>query len=285
MKNQTTKNKLERKDWKDYELQILKVYREKYPKKLVLDNQKIKGRHSKRLRQIDVIVYSKDGQKIDLIIECKNLSRTVTVGILDAFYGKLHDLGIKRGIIVSTQGHSSSTQNYANSKGIILETISYEYLKDYYYIPPREIPEIFMKATRYRTPYCDSCDIRALYEIGEVYGMAEHEPLYCPKCKVELLEVRSDANHRVIKIFKGKVLTEKEINDVVAKHIYATKAEWICDFYFPGFHISADSICFICKHEFCEFPPTRSKTEYENKYVCSECLMSQRTLLLDYKYL
>jgi hypothetical protein len=49
--------------------------------------------------------------------------------------------------------------------------------------------------------------------------------------------------------------------------------------------ISSNNNCFICKHEFCEFPPTRSKIEYKTKNVCSECFMSRRTLLMDYKYL
>lgn len=285
MKNQTTKNKLERKDWKDYELQILKIYREKYPKRLVLDNQKIAGRHSKKPRQIDVIVYKTDCQRIDLIIECKNLNKTVTVGILDAFYGKLHDLGIKRGVIVSTKGFSTSTKNYAKKKNIVLESIDYEYLKDYYYILPNEVPEVLSKATRYSVPYCETCDISILYEIGEVYGMAEHEPLYCPKCKTELTEVRSDANHRVVKIFRGDTLLESEVKEVIARHINATKDEWTSDRYLFGAPISVDNNCFICKHEFCEHPPTRFKMEYNNKNICSECSTSNRTLLMEYKYL
>lgn len=285
MKKQTTKNNLERKDWKDYELQILKVYREKYPKRIVLDNQKIQGRNSKNPRQIDVVVYKTDGQKIDIIIECKNLNKTVTVGILDAFFGKLDDLGLKRGIIISTKGFSESARNYAKEKGIILESINYEYLKDYYYISPNNVPEVFSKATRYSVPYCSTCDTSILYEIGEVYGMAEYESLYCPKCKKELDEVRSDANHRVVKIFRGKVKLESEINEVIARHINITKNEWISRLHLYGIPSSAYANCFICKHEFSEHNPTRFKIKYKNKNICSECTMSKRELLIDYKYL
>ncbi|CAN5897338.1 hypothetical protein BH11BAC7_BH11BAC7_35900 [soil metagenome] len=281
MKNNKPKNT----DWKDYELQILKVFREKYPKRLVVDNQKIIGRHSKGLRQIDVAVFKTDDKKIDYVIECKNLNRTVTVPVLDAFYGKLHDIGIKHGIIVTTKGFSISTKNYAEKKNIILTTIDYEYLKDYYYIPPSEVPDVFMKATRYSTPYCSKCDITTLYEIGEVYGMAEHEPLFCPKCKTQLAEVRSDANHRVIKIFRGTEKSEKSIDEVIAKHINATKDEWVSFLFSVRVQTSIKNNCFICKHEFCEHPPTHSKSVYKKRNVCSECIMSSRTLLIDYKYI
>lgn len=285
MEKKNTKNRLERKDWEDYELQILKVYRDKYPKRVVLGNQKIKGQHSEGLRQIDVAVYKQDGQKIDIVIECKNLSKIVTVEILDAFFGKLHDLGIENGVIVTTKGFSKNTENYAKKKLITLETLDYEYLKDYYYISPNEVPEVFVKATRYTTPFCCECDISILYEIGEVYGMAEFEPLYCPKCKTQLSEVRSDANHRVIKLFRGTEILMAEIELAIAKHINATKEEWASSFYGVGKPITDNDNCFICKHEFCEFPPTRYKIEYKNKNICSECSMSQRTLLLDYNYL
>ncbi|MGE0567699.1 MAG: restriction endonuclease [Bacteroidia bacterium] len=198
------RNKLEREDWKDYELQILKLYRELYPKKFVLDNQMIVGRHSLKKRQVDVVIYSSSlTLKIFSIVECKNLSRKVTLTYIDSLQGKMEDLGVTRASIVTTQGFSDGVKNYAENKNIELRKIDYEYLKDYYYMPPTDVPEIFTKATRYCLPYCEACNISPLFEIGEVYGMAEHEPLYCPKCKIQLTEVRSDANHRIIKLFLG----------------------------------------------------------------------------------
>jgi hypothetical protein len=285
MKKQTNRNKLERPDWKDYELQILKVYREKYPNQLVLGDHKIKGRHSKRARQLDVVVYKKDDTGIDCIIECKNLAKVVTIPVLDSFYGKLHDLGIKKGVIITTKGFSDGTKEYAKKKKIELKKIDYEYLKDYCYIPPSDVPDVFMKATRYTSPYCSTCDITSVYEIGEVYGMAEHEPLYCPKCKTQLAEVRSDANHRVIKIFHGNNIEENEIEKVISKHINITKEEWMSNFFLLGFPSLTNDCCFICKHEFCEHPPTHSKTDYKGKDICSECFMSKRTLLIDHNYI
>lgn len=285
MKKQANKNKLERPDWKDYELQILKVYREKYPSRLVFGNHKTKGRHSKRARQLDVVVYKKDGTGIDYIIECKNLAKVVSVPVLDSFYGKLHDLGVKNGVIITTKGFSDGTKKYAKKKNIELIKVDYEYLKDYYYIPPSEVPDVFMKATRYASPYCNSCDITSLYEIGEVYGMAEREPLYCPKCKTELTEVRSDANHRVIKIFPGSDIEDNEIDNVIAQHIFITKKEWMSNLFLRGLFMQNSERCFICKHEFCEHPPTHSKMIYNGKDICTECFMSKRTLLIDQNYL
>ncbi len=274
----------ERKDWKDYELQILKVFREKYPSRLVLDNQKITGRHSKRPRQIDVAVYNKvfniKKPKIDIAIECRYLNRHVTLPALDALYGKLHDMGVAKGIIVTTKGFTTGTKNYANKKGIILKAITYEFLKDYYYIPPNDIPDIFMKATRYMLPFCEECNCHILFEIGEVYGLAEHEMLSCPKCKSKLQEVRTDANHRVIKIFR-EAPSKKDLEAIIAKHINITRDEWASEFA----PVSSRYACYICKHDFCDNPPTRTKTKYKGRNVCSDCIMSSRTLLLDYHYI
>ncbi len=273
-------------DWKDYELQILKVFREKYPSYLVLDNQRIKGVHSKASRQIDVVVYLRNDKKIKYAIECKNLNKIVTVPILDSFYGKLHDIDVQKGIIVTTKGFSQATKNYAEKKNIILEKINYEYLKDFYYMPPNDVPDVFVKAVRYVTPLCSECKVRILYEIGEVYGMAESEPIFCPKCKTKLYETRSDANHRVIKMFWNKRLPAKRIESVIAKHIFATQGEWQSNELFLSLvKFPGKESCDLCKYEFCEKPPTHMKLDYNGRKICSECMMSKRTLLIDYGYL
>jgi restriction endonuclease len=277
--------KTQRPDWKDYELQILKVFREEYPERIVLGNISIVGQHSEKKRQLDVVIYGENDKKIDSVIECKNLSRTITLPVLDSFFGKLHDLGIKKGIIITTKGFSDGTKKYAKKKNIELRKIDYEYLKDYYYIPPCEIPDIFNKTTKYDTPYCSQCDITSLYEIGKVSGMAEWESLYCPKCKTQLDEVRSDANHRIIKIFRGKNINTNEVDEVITKHINITREEWMSFPFLMDLPYEENECCFICKHEFCEFPPTHSKIEYKGKNICSECFMSRRTLLIDYKYI
>jgi hypothetical protein len=282
------RNRLERFDWKDYELQILKFYRNKYPNKIVLDDQMYKGLHSNQNRQIDVVVYSK-WDKPYCIIECKNLNRKVTIEHIDCFIGKLQDVGLKRGIIATTIGFSNGAQNYANKKKIELEKITFEFLKDYYYMEPNQIDEIFNKSISYYLVFCDICDISSLYEIVEISGFAETESLCCPKCKKVIIEeIRSDGNHRVIKLFRGKDISEKELTDVKVIHIYQTRNEWInhnyqsIDVTTPFSNINH---CFICHYRFCENPPTRTKIEYNHKAICSECLICQRSLLIDYDYI
>ncbi len=291
MEKSKKKVPLDRGDYKDYELQILKVFRQKYPRKLVLDNQRHLGRHSKTKRQIDVGLYTNSLEpKLTCIVECKNIGRKVTLDKINSFYGFLDDVGVKEGIIVTGLGFTKGVETYAKSKKIKLMQLSYEYLKDYYYVPPTEIPDVFPVAVKYKTPYCKSCDITMFYEVVEVYGMAEHEHLFCPKCKDQLTEstIRSDGNHRVIKIFKGGNVSEKELKEVQVQHIYATRYEWddhgfLRDVINPT--ISNKTHCGICRHEFCEHPPTHSKIPYKRKNICSSCFMSNRQLLIDYGYI
>jgi len=290
---QTTKKKvpLDRGDDKDYELQILKVFREKYPKKLVLDNQRHLGRHSKTKRQIDVGIYTSSLKpKLTCVVECKNLSRKVTLEKINSFYAFLDDVGVMNGVIVTTKGFSKGVETYAKSKKIKLMHVTYEYLKDFYYLPPNEVPDVFQVAVRYSTPYCKDCDIRMLYEIVETYGMASHEHLFCPKCREQLTknEIRSDGNHRIIKIFKGKEIGKQEVEEVLAQHIFATRYEWDAHGYLMDVInpvLSNKTHCSICRHEFCEHPPTHSKIPYKRKNICSSCFMSNRQLLIDYGYI
>ncbi|MBA4241445.1 MAG: hypothetical protein C0448_12020 [Sphingobacteriaceae bacterium] len=281
------KNKLERQDWRDYELQILKYFRENFPNKIVLDNQKHLGRHSEKQRQIDVAIYNKsDSTKLHCIVECKYFNKIITLPYIDSLFGKLDDIGISKGVIVTTKGFSSGVENYASKKKIELRTIDYEYLKDYYYIPPSSIPDVFLKSVHYFSPYCKNCDLTILYEIGEVRGFAAYEDLNCPKCKHFLHEVRSDANHRVIKLFKGMKISPNLINEIKAKHIFITRNEWQQLEYLHNIITkpNINTTCFLCKNEFIDNPPTRLKCNYKGKNVCSECMNSERTLLIDYNF-
>ena len=43
-------------DWRRYEQQILEVFRQKYPESEIFFDQHVEGRHSKILRQVDILV-------------------------------------------------------------------------------------------------------------------------------------------------------------------------------------------------------------------------------------
>lgn len=291
MEKNKEKNHLDRGDYKDYELQILKAYREKYPKMLVLDNFRQIGRISKKKRQIDIGLFTNSpNPKLKCVVECKNLNRKVSLGTIDSFFGFLHDLNIKEGILVTTLGFSEGVENYAKNKGIKLDVLSYEFLKDYCFIPPLEIPDIFMLNVNYNTKYCKRCDNTMLYEVMIVYGMADFEHLYCTKCKHRITkqEIRSDGNHRVIKNFKGKEVSGEQISEVIAKHLWNTREEWDHAHYLSKKELTKlpkDTFCEICHHPFCEHPPTHMMNEYNGKNICSSCFMSNRQLLIDYGYI
>lgn len=292
MEKAKPKNIFDRGDYKDYELQILKVFQKRYPKKLVLDNQKHLGQHSNTKRQIDIGIYTNTASpQLTCVIECKNLSRKVTLDTINSFFGFLDDIGVKHGIIVTSKGFTKSVEIYAKKKKIELKTLTYDYLKDYYYIAPFEVPDVFMVFVRYTTIYCGSCDITILYEYVEIPGMREFEHYFCPKCKHQITEeeMHADGNFRVVKIFKGKIVSEVEIEKVKVQHIIATRSEW--DLLGPMFgfidkgELSDRENCYICRKQFVEHPPTRYKLKYKEKNICSECEMSDRKLLIDYGYL
>jgi hypothetical protein len=74
-----------------------------------------------RVREVDVLISgSLTGYPVRIAIECKNYGQTVDVETIDAFVGKLDDIGIPRqhGIIVTVKGFSSGALKRASTAGI-----------------------------------------------------------------------------------------------------------------------------------------------------------------------
>jgi hypothetical protein len=75
-----------------------------------------------RKREIDVIItyQGEDSQKNQLFVECKNYAETIDVPLIDAFFGKLHDIGVatEKGIFVSVKGFTEGALERAQKAGI-----------------------------------------------------------------------------------------------------------------------------------------------------------------------
>ncbi len=129
-----------------------------------------------------------------------------------------------------------------------------------------------------------------LYEIKVIRGFADFdEDIICPECKTpHLTNVRTDGGYKVIKRFNKKELSEKEYKETIVSHLLATREEWDKKQTFLWDHLKdlpKDELCLICsKHLDQGFPGTMS-TEHEGHTICFECMMSSRTLLIDYKAL
>ena len=74
-------------------------------------------------RQIDVLITSEiAGMKIKTIIECKDYKGRVSVGVVDSLHSVMQDVNANKGVLVSSNGFSSTAINKAKRLGISLYT-------------------------------------------------------------------------------------------------------------------------------------------------------------------
>jgi hypothetical protein len=93
--------------WRKYEQEIQTVLTAMDRNAHVEHNTRIIGRLSHASRQIDVLARGTVvRQEITVVAECKRYKRTVGIGTVDQFIGKLLDLGAERGILYSYSGFS-----------------------------------------------------------------------------------------------------------------------------------------------------------------------------------
>jgi len=71
-----------------------------------------------RKREIDIFISKNDTVKT--IVECKNYNKIIDVQLIDAFFGKLHDINIptERGVIVSVKGFTDGAIERATKANI-----------------------------------------------------------------------------------------------------------------------------------------------------------------------
>ena len=97
----TSKKKKDPK-WKKFEKVVAGIHILRDREAIVKFNDRIQGRRTGRKQQVDVSVRFKKGfYSYLIIIECKNLTRGVEIGDVQAFATKMDDLGADKGIMVS----------------------------------------------------------------------------------------------------------------------------------------------------------------------------------------
>lgn len=78
-----------------------------------------KGDKKRRKREIDILITGQlAGQPIRIAVECKDRSKKIESPDIDAYIGKLNDVGIPIGIYISANGYTSDAIEYAREKGI-----------------------------------------------------------------------------------------------------------------------------------------------------------------------
>ncbi len=124
------------KDWEIYEDQIFAKLKEEFPNSNILKNQKIKGKYSKRSRQIDILVTSSSiGNEMKVVVDCKKFSKKINVKTVESFLGFTEDVGAHIGILITNKGFSKSAENRIENyhRDIKLQIVEYKRLDDYHF--------------------------------------------------------------------------------------------------------------------------------------------------------
>jgi hypothetical protein len=99
---------------------------EEYPDCEVIRDHKVIGK-SGVARQIDVwVTGSVAGYEINLAIECKFHKAKVDINLVDSFIGMLQDIGVDKGVFVTSKGFTAGAAGRAKAAGIVLKIISLE---------------------------------------------------------------------------------------------------------------------------------------------------------------
>lgn len=114
-------------NWRQYEQQIFDLFKKLYPEGELLFDQQVEGRHSRILRQVDILIRYRIVD-IDAIaaFDCKCYERSIDVQTIDYMVGYLEDLGARIGGIVTTKGFSEGAKNRASAAQIDLRTIEFQ---------------------------------------------------------------------------------------------------------------------------------------------------------------
>jgi Holliday junction resolvase len=113
---------------KDYETMVANYLVNNNPDFLVRYNQSIKGKYSKVLRQIDIILVKKE--RI-VVVECKYYNKKIDVKIIEQFISFLEDVGINEGLLVTNIGITKSVINRISESEIEIRILNEKDLKKY----------------------------------------------------------------------------------------------------------------------------------------------------------
>jgi predicted Mrr-cat superfamily restriction endonuclease len=102
--------------WREFEALVARLQRAFNKTAKVICNEKILGKRSGRIRQIDISIRTKIGtENVLIIVECRMRNRKIDVQAVEAFAGAMNDVGAQMGIMVSTSGFSKAAYVIAKS--------------------------------------------------------------------------------------------------------------------------------------------------------------------------
>ncbi|MBW4621942.1 MAG: restriction endonuclease [Cyanosarcina radialis HA8281-LM2] len=120
--------------WKEYEERVYKYFQYKYPDAILKKNTKLRGRLSDALREIDLLIEVEIlGHSLQIAIECKDWNSKLDVADIDSFVGKLKDVGISKGVIISRLGYTEAAYRRARKEiELQLQVLDFDNLPSHY---------------------------------------------------------------------------------------------------------------------------------------------------------
>lgn len=155
-------------DWRGYEAYVAGALAAHFGNIRFDQDVLLPGKLSGTPRQIDVMALALE----PTAIECKYVGRKIDVAIVDAFVGKLHDVGLASGIIVTAKGFTAAAERRARADdlGVQLAIIAPGRRSDHQH---RGAPFIWRDATGISLGLIDNwlCDVEGSGEPGQALMM------------------------------------------------------------------------------------------------------------------
>lgn len=115
------------KSWKEYENQVFEEFRNRYPNQTIELDQKLKGRYSEAMRQVDVLIKTEIADSIQIgVFDCKMFNKKVDVKVIDSMVGFMDDLNANYGGIITCIGFSKAAEKRAKASNIKLDIVKFE---------------------------------------------------------------------------------------------------------------------------------------------------------------
>ena len=109
----------QQKKWQKFESLVAHVQSTLAPQSKIGRNEKILGKRSKTVREIDITVRQNVGQyNIFVAIDCKDRKRPIDLKEVEEFIGLVKDVGANKGAIVSASGFTQAARTRATDAGI-----------------------------------------------------------------------------------------------------------------------------------------------------------------------
>ncbi|MEQ8267299.1 MAG: restriction endonuclease [Parvibaculum sp.] len=102
-------------NWQQFELEVAQALALEYSHATIQKNILKPGLLSRTNRQCDITIEETvDGKIEETIVEVKQRARQIDVKEIDAFSGMLRDIGVNRGILITSKGFSKAAINRAH---------------------------------------------------------------------------------------------------------------------------------------------------------------------------